>query len=77
MCGPDPERGRNHPGRKTLTGIFVFQIAPFYITEIAKSSGGLRIIGKIAGLAGRGIGKDETIGLDRLKAAAKLLGAKA
>ncbi|MCF8468008.1 MAG: AAA family ATPase [Sneathiella sp.] len=47
-----------------------------YITDIAKSSGGLRIIGKIANLAGRGIGEKETIKLDRLKEAAKLLGAK-
>lgn len=46
-----------------------------YTSEIANLSGGLRIIGKISSLAGRGIGEDETIKLERLKEAAKLLGA--
>jgi len=48
-----------------------------FMTNIAKSSGGLRIIGKIAALAGRGIGNEEIIEHNRLIDAAKLLGAKA
>ncbi|MEX1034415.1 MAG: AAA family ATPase [Sneathiella sp.] len=48
-----------------------------YISEIAKSSGALRIIGKIAKIAGRGIGENETIKLDQLKEAAKILGVQA